>query len=201
MKSNVSDARVAIIGIGNVFLGDDGFGCLMVERFRSEYECGPEVEISDLGTPGLDLSPYLYCKDLVVVVDAVISEAAPGTVGTYSEEDFLENRAALRVTDHDLGLAESLAQLRLVGCGPSELLVLGVVPESCEYGAGISPSVIGASSVAVDFLKELLTDRGFNCSERRQKLQPNLWWLAAPQTLARTFDQSPLAHEMLTRLR
>ena len=52
--------RVSVVGIGNVLLGDDGFGPLAVEMFRCEYECSPNVEIFDLGTPGLDLAPYLY---------------------------------------------------------------------------------------------------------------------------------------------
>jgi len=61
---------VSVIGLGNVFLGDDGFGPLAVETFRCQYECGPEVEVLDLGTPGLDLAPYLYGRELVVIVDA-----------------------------------------------------------------------------------------------------------------------------------
>ncbi len=43
---------VSVIGLGNVFLGDDGFGPLAVETFRCQYACGPEVEVLDLGTPG-----------------------------------------------------------------------------------------------------------------------------------------------------
>ncbi len=62
---------VSVIGLGNVFLGDDGFGPLAVETFRCQYACGPEVEVLDLGTPGLDLAPYLYGRKLVVIVDAV----------------------------------------------------------------------------------------------------------------------------------
>ena len=38
---------VSVIGLGNVFLGDDGFGPLAVETFLCQYECGPEVEVLD----------------------------------------------------------------------------------------------------------------------------------------------------------
>jgi len=68
----------SVIGLGNVFLGDDGFGPLAVETFRSQFAYGPEVEVLDLGTPGLDLAPYLYDRKLVVIVDAV-AFALPGT--------------------------------------------------------------------------------------------------------------------------
>ena len=49
--------RVSVIGLGNILLGDDGFGPCAVEMFRCKYECGPDVEILDLGTPGVDLAP------------------------------------------------------------------------------------------------------------------------------------------------
>jgi len=57
--------RIAVLGLGNVLLGDDGFGPMAVEMFRSLYECDSNVEILDLGTPGLDLAPYLYDADLL----------------------------------------------------------------------------------------------------------------------------------------
>ena len=177
MKQNRVASRVSIIGLGNVLLGDDGFGCLTVEVFRSYYECGPEVEISDLGTPGLDLSPYLYGQELVVIVDAVAADGKPGTVRRYREGDFLGSRAPLRLTDHDPGLQESLAQLRLAGCAPSELIVVGVIPESCGFGEGISSAVFAASSVACGHIARLLRERGFGCRKRTTPVKPKLWWI------------------------
>ncbi|HTR22387.1 MAG TPA: hydrogenase maturation protease [Terriglobales bacterium] len=169
--------RVCVIGLGNVLMGDDGFGPLAVEGFRCEYECGPNVEILDLGTPGLDLAPYLYGTELVVIADAVQADEKPGTLSIYCEADLLARRAQLRLTDHDPGLQESLAHLRLSGETPSELIIVGVVPESCDFGKGISPSVLGACSLAVDNIARLLVERGINCSRRHAPLQPNLWWL------------------------
>ena len=159
-------------------MGDDGFGPLAIEMFRCEYECGTNVEILDLGTPGLDLAPYLYGTDLVVIADAVHAEEKPGTLSVYCEADLLAHRAQLRLTAHDPGLQESLAHLRLSGESPSELIIVGVVPESCDFGKGINPSVLIASSVAVDNIARLLVERGIDCSCRHVPLQPNLWWLS-----------------------
>lgn len=177
MRSGASDPLVSIVGLGNVLLGDDGFGCLAVEGFRCEYECGSEVEVIDLGTPGLDLAPYLYGRDLVVIVDAVTADGKPGTVRTYNESDLIDCRTQLRLTDHDPGLQESLAQLRLAGSGPSEVMVVGVIPESCAFGEAISPVVLAATSPAVESILRLLRERGFECRKRRQPQQPKLWWL------------------------
>ncbi len=174
--------RVCVMGLGNVLMGDDGFGPLAIEMFRCEYDCGSHVEILDLGTPGLDLAPYLYGMDLVVIVDAVHAEEKPGTLSIYCEADLLARRAQLRLTDHDPGLQESLAHLRLSGESPSELIIVGVVPESCDFGKGISSSVLSACSAAVDNIARLLVERGINCSRRHAPLQPNLWWLSGARS-------------------
>ncbi|HTR25235.1 MAG TPA: hydrogenase maturation protease [Terriglobales bacterium] len=184
MKTSRSNApptpkHVCVIGLGNVLMGDDGFGSLAVEEFRCEYECGSNVEILDLGTPGLDLAPYLYGTDLVIIADAVQphEKEKPGTLCIYREDDLLAQRAQLRLTAHDPGLQESLVQLRLVGHAPFELIIVGVVPESCDFGKGISSAVLNTSLAAVDHLACLLVERGIECRRRRTPVQPNLWWL------------------------
>jgi hydrogenase maturation protease len=170
--------HVAVIGIGNVFLGDDGFGPLVVEKFRCQFACGPGVAIHDLGTPGLDLAPYLYGKDLVVLVDAVHAEGPPGTLSFYNE--FVSRNARLRLTGHDPGLWDSLAHLRLVDSSPLELIILGVVPGSCGFGEGISRVLLDSSSTAAAGIAGLLVERGVACHRRPAAIQQNLWWLPLP---------------------
>jgi len=194
MKSGASHPRVSIVGLGNVLLGDDGFGCLVVEVFRCEYECNPEVEIIDLGTPGLDLTPYLHGKQLVVIVDAVTADGNPGTVRTYSESDLIDCRTQLRLTDHDPGLQESLAQLRLAGSAPSEIIVVGVIPQSCAFGEGISKPVLAATSPAVESILRLLRERGFECRKRRHPEQPKLWWIFDSTSTPGPARREPAAH-------
>jgi len=165
--------RIAIIGLGNVLLGDDGFGPLAVEMFRSLYECDSNVEILDLGTPGLDLAPYLYDTDLVVIADAVYphKEEKPGTLCVYCEDDLGSSHAQLRLTSHDPGVRESLVQLRLAGHAPSEVIVVGVVPESCGLGKGISLSVLNTCLIAVDTIARLLVERSIDCRRRHASAQ------------------------------
>ena len=175
---NESDVknRVSIIGMGNVLLGDDCFGPFTVEVFGSLYECGRGIEIIDVGTPGSDLAPYLYGRDLVILVDAIRDDGHPGTLRIYGERDFLHYSAQIRVTNHDPGLQESLAQLRLVNRGPVELVVIGVIPERCDFGEDISPTVLEASFVAAERIRQLLVERGFDCVKRASAVQPTFWW-------------------------
>jgi hydrogenase maturation protease len=168
---------VCVIGLGNVFLGDDGFGPLAIETFRCEYEYPSTVEVSDLGTPGLDLAPYLYDQQLVIVVDAVHSDTAVGTLSIFHEEDFLSHRAKLRITGHDPGLWDSLAHLRLAGHAPSEVIILGVNPESCEFAEGISDGISSTASQAAAMIAQALAEHGIHCVLRQPADTLNLWWL------------------------
>lgn len=179
-----STRRARVIGLGNVLLGDDGLGPLAVEMFRCQYDCGSNVEMLDLGTPGLDLAPYLYGTDLVVIADAVHAEEKPGTVCIYCEDDLFARRGQVRVTAHDPGVQESLVQLRLAGHAPSEVIIVGVVPESSSLGKGMSPSVLSAASVAVDTIASLLVERAIACRRRHAPVEPNLWWLSGDRSTA-----------------
>lgn len=169
-------APVRVVGLGNVLLGDDGFGPLAIEMFRCKYECGANVDILDLGTPGLDLAPYLYAAELVVIADAVHAQEKPGTVWVCCEDDLTARRAQLRLTDHDQGVVETLGLLRLAGCAPSEIVIVGVVPKSCGLGESVSSAVLSSCPLAVDNIARLLVERGIDCRLRQAPVPPNLWW-------------------------
>jgi hydrogenase maturation protease len=166
-----------VIGIGNVLLGDDGFGPLVIEQFRCRFACEPTVEIYDLGTPGLDLAPDVYGKDLVVLIDAVHAEGPPGMLSYYCEDDFVSRTARLRVTGHDPGLWEALAHLRLADRSPSELIIIGAVPGSCGFGEGMGTALLDSSSIAAGSIAGLLVARGIACHRRQAAIEQNLWWL------------------------
>jgi hydrogenase maturation protease len=172
---NLSDS-VSIIGLGNVFLGDDGFGPLTVETFRCLYVCESNVEVSDLGTPGLDLAPYLYGRKLVIIVDAVHANVPVGSISEFSEDDFSSSHARFRITGHDPGLWDTLTHLRLAGRSPSELIVIGAVPESCAFGDGFSAAMLTVAAEAAASIARILLHRGIVCNRRQTEAQLNLWW-------------------------
>jgi len=76
----MSEVRILVAGIGNIFLGDDAFGCEVLKRLN--LRSWPEnVRIFDFGMPGFDLSYALLDRyDLTILVDASPRGDAPGTV-------------------------------------------------------------------------------------------------------------------------
>ncbi|WP_336206924.1 hydrogenase maturation protease [Nonomuraea sp. LPB2021202275-12-8] len=83
-------ARVLVAGVGNIFLGDDGFGVEVVRRLAESGQAagaGAHVDVVDFGIRGMDLAYALQRDyDLVILVDAAARGQAPGTI-TVLEPD------------------------------------------------------------------------------------------------------------------
>jgi hydrogenase maturation protease len=151
-------ARVLVAGIGNVFLGDDGFGVALAQRVG---DLGEGVDVVDFGIRGMDLA-YALCEyDAAVLVDATPRGEAPGTL--YVIEPDLE---ALDATPeaHGMDPVKVLALARALGGAPPRTLVLGCEPlvrlpdDSEEIVASLSEPVAAALDGAERLLGELVEE-------------------------------------------
>jgi hydrogenase maturation protease len=172
--------RVAVLGLGNVLMADDGFGPYLARVLEAEWEFPPDAVVQDLGTPGLDLAPWLADVELVVVLDTVATSAPPGDVRTYSRDELFRRAPSPRLSPHDPGLREALLSAELAGIAPRELLVVGVVPERVVTGPGLSDTVRAAVPAAADAVVRLLRERGCQVERRAAPLRRDLWWEAPP---------------------
>ena len=74
---------IALLGLGNLMRTDDAVGMLTLRRLE---ECGrlpPEVRVIEGGTLGLDLLDSLRGISHLLVLDAVDTGAAPGTLKRF----------------------------------------------------------------------------------------------------------------------
>jgi hydrogenase maturation protease len=136
----VTAADTLVIGLGNVVLSDDGLGVHAVRRLRERYEIGDGVELVEGGTAGLLLLPYLSDARRVIVVDAIDTGAAPGTLVRLEGEDWA-TAFAIRMTPHDVGLADLLGAAQLSGAWPRELVLHGAQPASTHIGTDLTTAV------------------------------------------------------------
>jgi len=140
---------VLVLGLGNVLMGDDGFGPAVLDTLADSYTFPPEVELVDGGTPGLNLSVVMMDRDVLIVVDAVTASAAPGELRFYRKEDLVRREAKPRMNPHEPALIDVLGFLDLAGRGPSEAFVVGAVPETVELRTALSPPLLAAVPRAV----------------------------------------------------
>jgi hydrogenase maturation protease len=119
----VEPLRVLVAGIGNVFLGDDGFGVALAERLaRRELPDG--VDVVDYGIRGMDLAYALGEYDAAILVDAAPRGEPPGTL--YVIEPDAEGADGFDA--HGMDPVKVLALARTLGGVPPRTLVLGCEP-------------------------------------------------------------------------
>jgi hydrogenase maturation protease len=171
--------RIAVLGLGNVLLGDDGFGPYVIALLQAGYEFPENVVVEDLGTPGLDLTPFVTDVDAIIMVDTVKAEGLPGEMRLYRREE-LNLQLNHRLSPHDPGLAEALALAELDGGGPRSFLLVGVIPEQTDTGSGLSPAVEAALGSVEAAVLRGLAELEISPVRRDPPLEPNIWWLRAP---------------------
>jgi hydrogenase maturation protease len=124
--------RVLVAGIGNVFMGDDGFGVEVAGRLlRSELPAGVHVE--DFGIRGMDLAYALQDYDVVVLIDATSRGQSPGTL--YVIEAELGDDEPVAPEAHGMDPVKVLSLARALGGPLPRVLVVGCEPATRMTGA------------------------------------------------------------------
>jgi hydrogenase maturation protease len=119
--------RVLIAGVGNIFLGDDGFGVEVVRRL-AECKLPEGVEVKDFGIRGMDLAYALQDDyDLVIFVDATPRGEKPGTV--YLIEPEIEEDGEVALDTHGMDPVKVMKLSRVLGARPTRTLVVGCEPQ------------------------------------------------------------------------
>lgn len=149
--------RVLVAGVGNVFLGDDGFGVAVARRLAGE--CLPEgTRVADFGIRGTHLVfELLDPPDLLILVDATARGGAPGTLYVIDPEiEAVDGHAGTPAVGHALAPAVVLATVRsLLGRLP-RTRVVGCEPSSLTEGMELSPAVQRAVEPAALMVRRLI---------------------------------------------
>jgi hydrogenase maturation protease len=156
--------RVLVAGIGNVFMGDDGFGVALADRLaRRALPAG--VEVVDFGIRGMDLAYAMQDGyDTVLFLDATPRGEAPGTLYVI-EPDLGEELDGVGFDAHGMDPLKVLALARTLGASAlPRVLVVGCEPETAIRGdeedvvAAISEPVRLALDEAVLLVESLLAE-------------------------------------------
>jgi len=146
--------RVLVAGIGNVLLGDDGFGVEVVRRL-SETPFDDRVAVADFGIRGMHLALELSSGqyDGAILVDAVPRGEEPGTLCAI-EPDVIDE-ASPAVDAHSLTPAAVLAWVKRLGGSPGRVVIVGCEPLSVEESLCLSEPVAAAIDNAVKMVRDL----------------------------------------------
>jgi hydrogenase maturation protease len=156
-------ATTLVAGVGNLFLGDDGFGSEVV-RALSARPLPEHVKVADFGTRAWDLLlEVARGYERVILVDAHPAGLAAGSVRVFEASlphDAEVSGALQQRSMHELRPHDVLSWLQAEGAPLPRLQVVGCEPESFgepELGrVGLSPAVSAAVPRAVRLVCELL---------------------------------------------
>jgi hydrogenase maturation protease len=176
-------ANICVMAVGNVLTGDDGLGPYVLELLDAGYDFPAEVQLFDVGTPGIDLTMFIEPLDALVVIDAVKADAAPGTVKTYHRSDLLKGSLPLVMSPHEPSLREAMMRLQLTGTGPTDVTLIGAVPAHLTLTESLSPAVKASVPVIIELVLAELARLGVSPTPRPTPRPPVFWW-EKPQAAA-----------------
>ena len=132
-----------IIGLGNEFRHDDAVGLIAARRLH-----GVEHE-GDIG----DLISRWEGLERVILIDAVASGAAPGTIHRLDVSVSSVPRRLFQNSTHALGLADAIELSRVMGTLPGEVVIYGIEVRDTTAGIGLSPEVTKALEALITELR------------------------------------------------
>ena len=149
--------RVLVAGIGNVFLGDDGFGVEVVRRL-DPGTLPDGIDVADYGIRGVHLAFDLLDgrHDALVLVDAVPLDEPPGTLAVLEAPVDADPAGSPAVDGHGMTPMAVLDLLRTLGGSLRRAVVVGCRPAVLDEALGLSPPVQAAVEPAVRLVAEVV---------------------------------------------
>lgn len=147
---------ILVIGVGNIFRGDDGVGPTVAARLRQLVP--PGVTVLEQSGEGTSLMAAWENATYAIVVDAVQSGAEPGTIHRLdvSEKPIPANYGS-HFSGHAFGVAGAVEMARLLDKLPQRLVVYGIEGLTFATGQGLSSGVNGVVETAVQQIYQEVT--------------------------------------------
>lgn len=150
-----STRSMAIVGIGNNLLTDDGAGIHALQKVALD-NADEDLACIDGGTVGLALLDRLSNLDGLIALDAMILGKSPGSVTVLQGEDMDMHLRNQRGSVHEVGLSDLLDALRLRGELPEHRALIGIEPENMDWGTEPTAAVAAAVPEAAALARQLV---------------------------------------------
>ncbi len=148
--------KTLILGIGNVLLRDEGAGVFAIRHLADLAAQRDDIELMDGGTLSFSLAGAIEDADNLIVIDAAQYDGEPGTtkvfVGEQMDEFIGSNR---KCSVHEVSLIDLMAIALLAGQLPRQRALIGIQPQTIEWGDTPSLPVSAAIQLACDQAMQL----------------------------------------------
>ena len=155
----MKNKKITVLGLGNILLADEGFGVKVVLKMQRKYRFPENVSLVDGNVLGLNLLGTISEADYLIVVDAIKSKGAPGTLYRL-EGDEIPQRVRAKNSLHQVDFLETLTMCQALGDVP-ETVILGVEPRDIQSVQDkLTPEIKARLNPAIDMVLAELTRLG-----------------------------------------
>jgi hydrogenase maturation protease len=154
-----------VLGIGNTLLSDEGIGVHVIQYLEAANPHRTDVTLLDGGTLSFTLADMVATHPRLIVVDAARTGSQPGSVCCFEGEAMDRYLKGNRRSVHEVGLTDLLDIARLSDSYPVSRALVGIEPQSLDWGEKPSPAVAEAIPEAASEILRLI-DRWDKRDER-----------------------------------
>jgi hydrogenase maturation protease len=154
------EKRILILGIGNLLMGDEGFGVHLARRLAEE-EWPAGVGVEDGGTAGFLLMNFLEDYPTVILIDAALEPQRAGQWRLIQPRFSKDYPKAL--STHDIGLKDLLDGLQILGRMPNVYLFVASVSDLQPLHIGLSEEIEGLLPVVGKEIRNLVANIVESC--------------------------------------
>ena len=156
MTKSTGDGTTMVLGVGNLLLGDEGFGVHVVRRLK-ERKLPGHVRVEEGGVGGFNLLGYLDGVKRLLVVDVMMMDSPPGELIVFGPGEKPEEPGKCILSFHQVGVLELVQMWSLLGYQPEVSFVV-TRPEKLEWSTELSPALQNAVEKAANLIERLCTE-------------------------------------------
>ncbi|APE05206.1 peptidase [Alteromonas sp. KS69] len=157
--------QYTIIGVGNILQRDDGVGIHAIQALQPMFEDYSNVSCIDAGTLSYELLEWVSNSDHTIVIDAAYMRCPAGTVKVFKDDEIAQQfEQATAHSVHQITLRDTLLTSQTLFSKPTEVTLIGVEPETIEWGTSLSPKVSVALSSIMDIACACLSTDNFHAN-------------------------------------
>lgn len=153
---------VAIIGLGNILLRDEGIGVHAVKKLKEDWFFSSDIEIIDGGTLGLDLLAYFEKYTRILIIDAADFGKEPGYIQVLESGD-ISKSLNRKLSVHHIGLVDILVACELMGIKLGEIKIIGIQPFTIDFGIQMTEEMNSKMSDIIQLTIMILQEWGIEC--------------------------------------
>ena len=146
--------QVLVIGVGNDYGGDDAIGHVVARELKTIE--GERIRVVEESGEGAALIEAWKGADLVIVIDAVRSGGAVGTIYRFDAQTQSIPGRLFGYSTHAFSVVEAIELARTLNQLPARLIVYGIEGRSFQSGAELSKEVKTAAGEVVQRIGEEL---------------------------------------------